>query len=220
MRERSIQVNSVFPPAALAEAQEASGLHGAEREILRLVRTFATAATLSRIRKSEPDGKGPSGHNDLMQFDDVKSVLAALEREKVDYVLVGGVALGLHGLERPTVDIDVFIRLDAGNVERLKAALRFLWKDSSIEEIRFEDLSGDYPVIRYGPPTGEFFIDIMGRVGTEIAYQDLTVERVEIEGVPVRIASPASLYRMKKATLRPIDRIDAERLKEKFKLSD
>jgi hypothetical protein len=153
-----------------------------------------------------------------MQLDDVKAVLAALAREKVDYVLVGGVAVGLHGLERPTVDIDLFIRVHEQNVDRLKAALRSVWDDPAIEEIRFEDLRGAYPVIRYGPPTGEFFVDIMSSVGTEITYEDLEFEEIDIGGVPVRLASAASLYRMKKSTLRPIDRIDAERLKEKFKL--
>ena len=39
-----------------------------------------------------------------------------------------------------------------------------------------------------------------------------------VEGVPVRVATPATLYRMKKDTLRPIDRADAAALREKFRL--
>jgi hypothetical protein len=41
-----------------------------------------------------------------------------------------------------------------------------------------------------------------------------------IEGVSVRVAAPATLYRMKKDTLRPMDRADAAALREKFELEE
>jgi hypothetical protein len=43
---------------------------------------------------------------------------------------------------------------------------------------------------------------------------------VTIEGVPVRVATPATLYRMKKDTVRPIDRADAAALRDKFRLAE
>jgi len=58
-------------------------------------------------------------------------VLAALEQHDVDYVLVGGLALGVHGLVRATRDIDVFVRPTSENVERLRAALRSVFDDPS-----------------------------------------------------------------------------------------
>lgn len=42
-----------------------------------------------------------------MEWSAVLRVFAALEREGVGYVLIGGVAVNLHGLERATADIDV-----------------------------------------------------------------------------------------------------------------
>jgi len=41
-----------------------------------------------------------------------------------------------------------------------------------------------------------------------------------IEGVRVRVATPRMLYRMKKDTVRPQDRLDAEVLRERFSLTE
>jgi hypothetical protein len=102
------------------------------------------------------------------------------------------------------------------NVERLRRALRAVFDDPAIEEITGEDLAGEYPTIRYGPPESDYLIDILGRLGTEIAFDNLEAEPLAIGGTTVRLATPRTLYRMK----RPIDRIDAEVLKRAFDLED
>jgi hypothetical protein len=153
-----------------------------------------------------------------MDFDTFLKLLRSLGARDVEYILVGGVALGVHGLVRATEDIDLFIRPDAGNVDRLRRALRDLWNDPEIDRITVEDLSGDYPTVRYGPPAETFVIDLLARLGTAIRYEDLEFQIVNIEGVPVRVATPRTLYRMKAATLRPMDRADAAALREKFDL--
>lgn len=155
-----------------------------------------------------------------MSFDEILEVFRALEREGVEYVLVGGVAVGLHGFERATSDVDLFVRPTDDNVMRLRAALNAVFRDPSIEEITATDLAGEYPTIRYGPPDADYLIDILGRLGTEIAFDDLEFEMTEVGGVKVRLATPRTLYRMKRNTVRPIDRIDAEVLKKAFRLED
>ena len=57
-----------------------------------------------------------------MTIDLVQQVLAALERERVRYVVFGAVALALHGLPRATEDLDLFIAPERENIERLKTA--------------------------------------------------------------------------------------------------
>jgi len=153
-----------------------------------------------------------------MDFDKFLEVLRALAREGVDYVLVGAVALGIHGLVRATEDVDLFIRPDGENVERLKRALRSVWDDPEIAGITAQDLAGEYPTVRYGPPGERFVIDLLSRLGSAFAFEDLEAETVSLEGVPVRVATPATLYRMKKGTVRPIDRADAAALREKLRL--
>ena len=144
----------------------------------------------------------------------------ALEREGVEYVLVGGVAVNLHGLSRATQDVDLFVRPTRENVDRLKQALRSVFADPCIDEISADDLMGDYPTIRYVPPADPFVVDLLGRLGAAVRYEDLLFEEQVIESVRVRVATPATLYRMKKDTLRPIDRADAQALRRRFNLED
>ncbi len=156
--------------------------------------------------------------SDAMDFERFLDLLRALATEGVDYVLVGGVALNLHGIVRATEDVDLFIRPSGDNVNRLKRALRSLWNDPEIGEVSAEDLVGDFPTIRYGPPDEAFVVDLLARLGSAFTFDDLETQTVMVEGVPVRVATPATLYRMKKDTVRPIDRADALALREKFRL--
>lgn len=155
-----------------------------------------------------------------MDFEKFLEFLRALSTHQVEYVLVGAVGLGVHGIIRATEDIDIFVRPDAENVERLRRALGSVWNDPQIAEISEHDLAGDYPTIRYGPPGEGFVIDLLARLGTELTFDDLEIQTITLEGVPVRVATPATLYRMKKGTIRPIDRADAAALREKFGLED
>jgi hypothetical protein len=153
---------------------------------------------------------------DMDALDDALRVIASLNAHRVDYVVVGGVAMNLHGLIRATEDLDVFVRPDAENIERLRQALRALWADPDIDQITAEDLCGEYPVVRYGPPTGVLYLDILTRLGEATRFADLKAEEKEIEGIVVRLATPRTLYLMKKDTVRPIDHADANALMTAF----
>lgn len=155
-----------------------------------------------------------------MDFEKFLQLLKALAREGVDYVIVGAVALSLHGIVRATEDIDIFIRPGDDNVDRLKRALRSVWDDPDIADISADDLAGEYPTIRYGPPGEGFVIDLLARLGSAFAFDDLDAQTVTIEGVAARVATPTTLYRMKKDTVRPIDRADAAALREKFGIKE
>jgi nucleotidyltransferase AbiEii toxin of type IV toxin-antitoxin system len=147
-------------------------------------------------------------------------VIESLGREGVEYAVIGGVALNLHGIVRATEDLDIFIRPTPQNVERLRRALRAVWNDPEIEQITAEDLCGEYPAVRYGPPEGPLYIDILSRIGEKARFEDLQIEEVQVGNVRVRVASPRTLYRLKRATVRPIDRADAEALRRVFALGD
>lgn len=167
-------------------------------------------------------GDGESGvtYNIPVDFSKVVDVFRALDAEGVRYVLVGGVAVNLHGLGRATQDVDLFLPPDRDNIERLKAALRRVFADPSIAEISSDDLAGSYPTIRYVPPDESFVIDLLGRLGDAFRFEDLDAVEMEVLGVRVCVATPRTLYRMKKDTLRPIDRMDAEALRRKFDLAE
>lgn len=153
-----------------------------------------------------------------MQADPVARVLEALERESVKYAIFGAVAVNIHGLPRFTEDLDIFVAPERANIESLKRALRSVFADPHIEEISPDDLLGEYPAIQYVPPEGAFYIDILTRLGEAFRYEDLETLRMPFEGLVVTVVSPATLYRMKKDTVRPKDRMDAEALRRKFNL--
>lgn len=135
-------------------------------------------------------------------------------------MLIGGVAVGLHGFERATNDIDLFVRPTEENIERLRRALKSIFNDPAIDEITAGDLAGVYPTVRYGPPEGDYLIDIIGRLGTAVAFDDLAFEPTEVAGTLVNLATPRTLYEMKRDTVRPVDRVDAEVLRNAFELQD
>jgi hypothetical protein len=155
-----------------------------------------------------------------MDFESVQRVLAAFERERVEYVVFGAVAINLLGLPRATEDLDVFIAPDEANIERLKKALRSVFTDPSIEEIEAQDLLGEYPAVQYVPPEGTFYIDILTRLGEAFRYEDITSLRIDFGGLTVSVATPETLYRMKKDTVRPKDWGDAEALRRRFDLKE
>jgi hypothetical protein len=156
-----------------------------------------------------------------MEFEEVRRILAAFEREEVRYVLIGSMAMAAHGLIRATRDVDVFVAPDPANVECLRRALRGLFEDDpNVELITAEDLGGEYPAIEYSPPHGRYWLDILARLGEAFRFEDLESEVILIQGVRVRVATPRTLYRMKKGTVRPQDHLDAAVLRERFQLED
>lgn len=157
-------------------------------------------------------------YDDRMRFEQAKDLLDAFAREGVQYVLVGSMAMAAHGIVRATEDIDFFVAPLPDNVDAVKRALRSVFDDDSIGEISSDDLAGAYPVIRYGPPDGELLIDLIGRLGEAFAFDDIEAETIDIDGTPVTVATPSMLYAMKRDTIRPQDRADAEVLRERFDL--
>ncbi len=175
----------------------------------------------ARLPLGPLSASGPLGvQHRTMQFERFLSLLRALGRERVEYVLIGGVAMNLQGIARATEDVDLFIRPEKENIQRLIRALRSIWDDPDIGQITVEDFRGGYPTIRYGPPGEDFVIDLLSQLGEKFHFGDIEAEHMKVEDVDVRIATPRMLYRMKKDTVRPIDRGDATALREKFEIQE
>jgi hypothetical protein len=153
--------------------------------------------------------------------DEIIRVLRAFEASGLEYVLIGAAAMGFHGLVRATEDLDLLIRATPENVERLRVALRETYDaDPHIDEISAEDLLGEFPAIRYYPPTGDLYFDVITRLGDAARFESVQAEIKEIEGTRVPVAAPAALYRLKRDTVRAVDRQDAAALRERFNLKD
>jgi len=156
-----------------------------------------------------------------MDRDEILRVLRAFNDAGLEYTLIGAAAMGVHGLVRATEDVDLFIKATPENVERLRAAFDVVYDhDPSLKDISATDLLGDYPAVRYYPPTGDLYFDILTRLGDFATFDTVAREVKEVSGTMVSVATPAALYHMKKATVRAKDRQDATALRERFQLED
>jgi hypothetical protein len=142
---------------------------------------------------------------------DVEALLSTLERHRVDYVLIGGVAARLHGSPLLTEDIDVTPATDRENLRRLAAALREL--DARLRvpgeepvEIEFDERSfGSCTTMTLTTRFG--FLDLCFRPDGTKGYRDLEASAVtyELFGLKVAVAALADLIRSKVAAGRNKD---------------
>jgi hypothetical protein len=199
----------------------ASDIAGLARGSANLTRTRRTEIPFASPRRDAHELLDPALRSkQRMNIDLVQQVLAALERERVRYVVFGAVALALHGLPRATEDLDLFVDPDRDNIERMKDALRSVFHDPHIDEISADDLLGEYPAVQYGPPEGPFHIDILTRLGERFDFASLESERVPFGDVSVPVVTPRMLFRMKRDTVRPKDHVDAARIAKRFGLGE
>ena len=73
-------------------------------------------------------------------YEDVKRVAGLLEREGVEYALIGGYALALQGIVRLTEDVDILVEPTAENARRWVRALSEL-PDGAAKELVGDDVS-------------------------------------------------------------------------------
>lgn len=147
-------------------------------------------------------------------FDKFMQIFEALNEEEVEYILIGGFAVILYGSPRLTQDIDIFLKNNDENVNKLKNAFKKIYEDVSIDEISFDELE-KYPVIRYGTPD-DFHVDIISKLGELFNYEDLEFTTEIFQGIPVRIATPEVLLKLKTSTVRPDDQMDSIFIIEKL----
>lgn len=156
--------------------------------------------------------------DDMIEMEDMFSrfleLMNEFEKNNVDYILIGGIAINIHGFARNTEDIDLFINPTETNVDKLQTAMNNIFHDNEINEITVEELE-KYAVIRYGTHD-DFYIDIISKIGEQFRFQDLTYEEKFIEGVRIRVADLNTLYKLKENTYREIDQLDIKFLKTKM----
>jgi hypothetical protein len=156
-----------------------------------------------------------------MDRQELVGLLRAFEQSGLEYVLIGATAMGFHGVIRATQDVDVIVRATPENLERLRQAFRAAYPgDSHVDEILDADLLGDYPTVRYCPPQGSLYVDVLTRLGEVADFESVESEIKTLDGIRVSVATPRALYLLKKDTLRPLDHQDAAMLARQFDLKD
>ena len=137
------------------------------------------------------------------------SLLAAFAAAKVEYAVVGGVAVNAHGYVRATNDLDIFIRPTEENARAAFNALLAL--GVPVEGLKPGDLLDDQENIRFGPE--EDHIDILASIG-EMPFDQVWRNRIEteVDGLSVPFISKLDLIENKRQVGRLRDLADAEEL--------
>lgn len=142
---------------------------------------------------------------------DLLELLELFRSQDVEFLVVGGHAVAFHGHPRLTEDLDLFVRPDLDNGERIVRALRDFGFGSLA--IAAADFRAEDRVIQLGRIPNR--VDLLTRLyGVEFA--DAWERRVaaRLDSAPVWMISREDLIRNKRATGRTQDVADAEFLEQ------
>lgn len=148
---------------------------------------------------------------------DARPLLATLVDHHVDFVVIGGMALVLHGSARVTQDLDVCFEASPENLAALGTALVSL-------NATLAGVADDVPFVpdartlravealTLDTPSGR--LDVLARPSGAPAYRVLREEadRYDLGGFAVRVASVDHLLAMKRAAGRDKDLVDVSEL--------
>jgi hypothetical protein len=132
-----------------------------------------------------------------------------LNEEKVEYLLVGGYAVGFHGYPRATKDMDIWVAVNPENAERLVRVFhRFGFSPKSISLTSFLN---EKKVIEIGIEPVRIDV-IMGISG--VSFSECYAKRVNFlyEGININLIDLEHIKAIKRATGRLRDLADVEEL--------
>jgi len=133
--------------------------------------------------------------------------------KRVEFLVLGGAAVSLHGFARMTEDIDILLQNSRDNIDRFVSAVS-QWGDGCGKDLTFEDFQGPGCVrIEENFPLDVFTI-LNGKTYDDFA-RNAAKYRLD-EGFDLKCLSIPDLIEAKKGTLREKDQIDVtvlERIK-------
>jgi hypothetical protein len=140
---------------------------------------------------------------------DLLLIFAELARRRVEYALLGGAAMALHGFPRMTKDVDLILPRDPANNARLLTALKALGNSLRLDHMPTKKtLDAGFSTAA----EGELGIDLLFVAASKTFedYRAYIIERT-VDGVPVRMLDVEGML-MSKQTDRPEDVADHQRL--------
>ena len=143
-----------------------------------------------------------------------EKLLVLLAEGGVDFILVGGVAVTLHGYVRLTEDVDILVESSRDNIDRLLTTLA-TYGEGFARELSQDDFTDEEGAIRIVEETEMSQIDIFTRMSGQ-HYTDLAsdAETLELSGHSIKFASKAALIRLKERSQREKDQLDVAALKK------
>lgn len=155
----------------------------------------------------------------------LREIFKALADAEVEYVVVGGLAVIMHGHLRATRDLDLVIGLQPDNCARgmgalsaigLRPRLPVTLADFADPEKR-EDWAQNRNMLVFqlwDPANPERSVDVFVREPLDFGTMVSEAVIKDLDGVPIRVASIRHLIALKKVAGRPLDMDDIKALRE------
>lgn len=145
---------------------------------------------------------------------DFKDLLSTFNAHGVEYLVVGAHALAAHGLVRATGDLDVWIRPESANAQRVMVALQAF--GAPLQDITAADLAQAGTVFQIG--VAPIRIDVLTAIDG-VTFDEAWPQRLEAKFVDlaVPVLSAAHLVTNKRTVGRMQDLADVEWLEKNNK---
>ena len=154
-----------------------------------------------------------------------EEIFRTLNAKKVNYVVVGGVALVLHGVVRLTAGLDLIVRLETKNLTKFISVIKGLGYRPKVP-VKAEEFidnekretwrkeKGMQVLSFYHPKKPAPLLDVF--VNEPIDYETLADEKEVIQAgsIKIPVVSRRHLIALKKISGRPQDIADINALKE------
>ena len=147
----------------------------------------------------------------------LQKLILALQREKINYMIVGGYAVNFHGYSRNTVDIDLVIKFTLSNLKKIEKLLNEMNLISKlpIDAVSLYKFRDEYINNRnllawnfYNPDDPTSQIDILIIHDTS----EFKSEKFRVGDLEVKVISKKDLIVMKKQSGRDKDLLDIKEL--------
>lgn len=135
-------------------------------------------------------------------------ILELLDQHGVEFVVVGGVAAVLQGAPITTFDIDMLVKLDDANAEKLVGVLteleaKFREQPRADEPTKMDILAGGHLLLltNCGP------LGVLGFIGDQEKYEDFEdkIEEMTVGDLSIQVLELEELINQKQVLGRPKD---------------
>jgi hypothetical protein len=154
-----------------------------------------------------------------------KTLFSSLNRGFIKYMVAGGIAVNLYGIERATADVDIVLELEKGNLLKFISVVEGLGLKPKIP-VKLEDFvdpekrkswrmdKGMMVFSLYDPKNPFFLIDIFTEMPFDFDAVYKQRKKIKFENIVIPVVPIKELIAMKKRSDRPQDRADVFYLKK------
>jgi hypothetical protein len=143
-------------------------------------------------------------------LDELSQLISALNENRIEYAVCGGLSMAIHGFVRATVDIDILIQPDS--LEKAYKIAEEKGYDIRGLDISFKERAVEIRRVSKIDDSGEVLSLDLLLVTPQVEDVWETREKIDFLGNRLSVVSRDGLIKMKRLAGRPQDLADIERL--------